>query len=142
MLLCMLICSSFEELLTMAAMHLALNLLPRHHWRSEERHQQVPVLLLCHCHAFNVSVRQLETVILANAIDNLAVMPQGGRPSPGAVLRAVTAAAEARAKGVAKKKSPTGGSASATPPPQTPVPPFSPKSKTWKPRTMHAQPPH
>lgn len=142
MLLCLLTCPSFEELLTMDAMHLALNLLPRHHWRSEERHQRVPVLLLCHCHVSNVGVRQLETVILANVIDDPAVMPQGGRPSPGAVLRAVTAAAEARAKGVTKKKSPTGESASATPPPQTPVPPFSLKSKIWKPQTLHAQPPH
>ena len=88
------------------------------------------MLLLSHCHASNVSLR--ETIILANVIDSLAVMPQGGRPSPGAVLRAVTAAAEARAKGVTKKKSPTGESAATTPPPQTPVPPLSPKLKTWK----------
>ena len=42
------------------------------------------------------------------------VCMQGGRPSPGAVLRAVTAAADARAKGVM-------GRGSATPPAQTPV---------------------
>ena len=88
------------------------------------------MLLLSHCHVSNASLRQLETIILANVTDSLAVMPQGGRPSPGAVLRAVTAAAEARAKGVTKKKSPTGESTSTTPPPQTPVPPLSPKSKT------------